>query len=242
MYIKYLAYLRTPMVSKDTLFNYLEENNMSYALVFSQLDTIKSVGQSYAAKIRGVFNQIDDFCEEHQQVLEEFMALKAKINQLAEIRILALRDTKWDVYKDVKEIKVRVYNKTHETIRFITFNLRITSTDTNFTAIIPCKVELPISSFRDQSFIFDERAHANYHNQLSKIKYQRYKYSYQIKDIYYGDNKLTLHKKEFEEVFSENFTSPLITANPSPYCPYLESGDSLIVALESLNPTTRSRN
>jgi len=204
--------------------------------LFAHLDSVRKIEANYTPHLQSLFYEIDEFCIDHQHQVEEFLLLKNRLKNMVDVRIVALRKTTWDYYKDVIELKVRAYNRSGKPIRRFDYSLRFAHKNGDASVILDLDFPLPVENTYNYSYIYDDVAHRNTYNALEDFMRTGYEYTYQITGIAFPGETISLKNKEIAQLFSRSKyidNAPRVES-ASDYCPYLNETDPLIMEVTRL--------
>lgn len=232
-FIRYLStYDQNPEIK--TFVNLLNDNNYTYSRFFAELAKFNNEVIQLKDEKDKLFKAIDDTCNFIQQKVDVQNHLCDSMNSIVRPKINIARKTIWDKYLTVVEIDSRIYNYSHNTVNYLSFDYILKKND-SLVFKIPCEVELPIENNLQKDFIFDAEVHAKIYQTLESIGLPFYSADYQVKKIVFTNGKtLAIDEKYYaNELYADKqYISPSIFKGQ---CPYLTSEDRLIISLDQLN-------
>jgi hypothetical protein len=218
---------------KESVFNYFKAQEITFKKLFIELDTVKSISDRIEKENESIYKQIDDYCKNKQQEIDEkekkAEAIKVELNQMAEIKIISLNETEYD-YRDVIEVKIQMTNKTSKPIEAISFSLDLTDKLGTKIATLNCKSNDRFLKSDIGTWTYDRWDNDDIYKALKNTKITHISSKQSINRLNLGGELISAFDNLDELLINFHYTTPVKLYG---HCPYLEKTDELYLRIEN---------
>lgn len=220
---------------KDNIFNYFKAQEITFAQLFAEVDTVNSINERFEKEAKEIFIEIDEFCNEKQQEIEakekKADEIKAKLNEMVDLRIISLRETERN-YRDIVEVKIQMTNKTSIPVEAISFNIELTDKLGNKLATLRCRSNDRFVKSDVGYWTYDRWNNDEIYKALKNTKLSHITTKHEITKINHGGDLISAYD-DIDDLLVINYDYK--TPNKLiGYCPYLEDEDDLSLKLKNL--------
>ena len=217
---------------KEQLFNYFLSRGATYKQLFDEVEVMNAFDEQYGDKFRDIYRQIDIFCTEKQNDIDEkerqVQRTIAGLSKSINVNIISISKTRYFQHESV-DVLAQITNTTSAPIESIDFNLYVSKGGT-VIAKLPIHMDDRFVSNKMKKFSFTKESNPGIFNALKNVDV----YSVTLKEEVYKmnhDGKITDAYAIIRGIKNHQYKSAEALDGT---CPYLSPKDVLYTELEQM--------
>lgn len=222
----------------DNLFSYFIANKVTYKMLLTEIDTLKSLTDKRESQLESAYVEVDELCKKKQFDIEEkerkAKVIKDSLNKMIDLKIISIKETEID-YRDVVQVAIQMTNKTNKKIEAISFNMELRDKLGTNLGTLRCRSNDGFLKSDVGYWTYDRWDNDEMYKSLRNTNVSHVTTTKEITKLNIAGELISAYNDLEDFAIDYSYKSPKKLAG---YCPYLDDNDDLNKKIEKQHEQT----
>jgi len=220
--------------ARENMFNYYQQNNVTYAQMFVALDSARANTDRLKVKLNSTFEKLDSACLEIQNSrrtrYDGFKLKSDSLNDLVGIELISVRKTEVD-YTDYVQVRIKMTNNTSQKVEAILFTMILTDKLGSEIAELRCSSNDAFQTEDVGSWAYSRWERSEVYDALKNMSAEHLSSDVEILKLNLNGELIDISEEYMSIPEDEDYKTPN-KLNGS--CPYIDQDHPLIKELNGI--------